>query len=127
TTYNFDSAGYPDASASIGFSFADIWIDAPNSIWAAGSADQVGNTMEPGFVHHFDGANWTHTPVGVFAIFAIWRGGSVLWLAQPTLADVNGQTESLTMRAFDGTNAPAVQIAGVDPTQRSVAMTSLFG
>jgi hypothetical protein len=128
TTYNFDDAAYPNASASVGFDFADIWIDAPNNVWVVGSIDQVGNTMEPGGTHHFDGTTWTHVSVGVFAVFGIWRGGSVLWLAQPTLADVNGRTESLTLRAFDGTpNAPAFEIAGVDPTMRSVAMTSLFG
>jgi hypothetical protein len=128
TTYNFDDAAYPNAGASVGYDFADIWIDAPNSVWVVGSIDQVGNTMEPGGTHHFDGASWTHVPIGVFAIFAIWRAGSLLWLAEPTLGDVNGRTESLTLRSFDGTpNAPAVEIAGVDPTQRSVAITSLFG
>jgi hypothetical protein len=129
TTYNFDDADYPNASASVGFDFYDIWIDAPNNVWVVGPIDQVGNTMEPGGTHHFDGAGWTHTSIGVFPIYGIWRGGSVLWLAQPTLADVNGRTESLTLRAYDGTNpnAPAVEIAGVDPTQRSVAMTNLFG
>jgi hypothetical protein len=127
TTYNFDDPDYPNASASVGFSFNDIWIDSPSAVWVVGPSDQVGNTMSQGFVHHFDGANWTHTAVGVGNVFAIWRGGAVLWLAQPTLADVNGQTETLALRAFDGTSAPAVQIAGVDPTQSSVLMSSLFG
>jgi hypothetical protein len=126
TTYNFDDPNYP-MTESVGYNFTDIWIDSPSSVWVVGPSDQVGNTMSQGFVHHFDGANWTHTAAGVGGIDAIWRGGAVLWLAQPTEADVNGQTETLTLRAFDGTSAPAVQIAGVDPTQNSVLMSSLFG
>ena len=46
--------------------------------------------MDFGFVHHFDGANWTRNGVGVGGIDAIWRGGAVLWLAESTLANVNG-------------------------------------
>jgi hypothetical protein len=117
TTYNFDDPTYPNAGASVGYDFADIWIDAPNNVWVVGNIDQVGNTMEPGGTHHFDGANWTHVPVGVFAIYAIWHGGSVFWLGQPP-----------RLLAFTGTsNATETPIAGVDPTQRSVAITSFFG
>ncbi len=127
TTYNFDDPSYPTSGATIGFSFTDIWIDSPRSVWFVGPSDQVGNTMDFGFVHHFDGANWTRTGVGVGGIDAIWRGGALLWLAQSTLANVNGQTTRLSLRAFDGTNAPAVAIAGVAPNQGSPDMTSLFG
>jgi hypothetical protein len=127
TTYNFDDPSYPNASASVGFSFNDIWIDSPSAVWAVGPSDQVGNTMSEGYVHHFDGANWTHTAVGVGGVLAIWRGGTVLWLAQPTLDEVNGQQATLALRAFDGIKAPGVPIAGVDLTQDSVLMSSLFG
>ncbi|HVY36841.1 MAG TPA: hypothetical protein VHM31_02870, partial [Polyangia bacterium] len=127
TTYNFDDPSYPGNSASIGFSFNDIWIDSPTSLWVVGSSDQVGNTMDFGFVHHFDGTGWTHDGVGVDLVYAIWRGGPVLWLAESTLALVNGQTARLSLRAFDGTNAPAVSIAGVPATESQPAMTSLFG
>ena len=127
TTYNFDDPGYPTTGATIGFSFNDIWIDSPTSIWFVGPSDQVGNTMDFGFVHHFDGTSWTRTGVGVGGVYAIWRGGTVLWLAESTLANVNGQTAVLSLRAFDGTNAPAVQIAGVAPGHGSPTMTSLFG
>ena len=76
--------------------------------------------MSPGVVNHFNGSTWTHTPTTVGIIDAIWRGGSVLWLAQPS-------EDGLTLRAFDGTTASPAQIAGVDLTQRAVDMTSLFG
>jgi hypothetical protein len=78
--------------------------------------------MSQGAVNHFDGATWTHThntPPG--NIDAIWRGGSVLWLAQPS-------EDALTLRSFDGTSATAVQIAGVDTTMgQEVFLTNLFG
>ena len=116
TTYNFDDPGYPNTSAAIGYGFNDIWIDSPSSVWLVGESDQVGNTMSLGFVHHFNGASWTHAGAAVGNIDAIWRAG-VLWLAQPS-------EDGLTLRSFDGTSASGVQIAGVAPF---VDMTSLFG
>jgi hypothetical protein len=127
TTYNFDDPDYPNVSASIGFYFRDIWIDSPSSVWVAGPSDQVGNTMDLAVMHHFDGASFTHTVVPLFSLEAIWRGGSVLWLTGATRADINGVTQDLTLSRFDGTTATAAPIAGVDPTQRSIFMTSLFG
>jgi hypothetical protein len=127
TTYNFDDPNYPNVSASLAYDFNDIWIDSTSNVWVVGSSAQVGNTMSDGFVHHFDGASWTHTGVGVYSIYAIWRGGAVLWLAQPTRELVNGQGQFLTLRAFDGTSAPAVEITGVDPAQNAVSLTNLFG
>jgi hypothetical protein len=126
-TYNFDDPGYPLMGASIGYSFNDIWIDSPTSVWSVGPSDQVGNTMDFGFAHHFDGASWTHTSIGLGSIYAIWRAGAVLWLAEPTRALFNGQALEVSLRAFDGTDAPGVQIAGVDPSQPYPIMTSLFG
>ena len=121
TTYNFDDPGFPNTSAAVGYFYNDIWIDSPSSVWLVGEGKQVGNTMSPGAVHHFNGTSWTHTgATAVGSINAIWRGGAVLWLAQPS-------EDGLTLRSFDGTSATAAQIAGVDPTQRSVDMTSLFG
>ncbi|MES1165326.1 MAG: hypothetical protein ABUR63_06205, partial [Verrucomicrobiota bacterium] len=121
TTYNFDDAGYPNSSAAIGYFYNDIWIDAPTSVWVVGIAEQVGNTMSEGAVSHFDGASWTQTHnTAVGTIDAIWRGGAVLWLAQPS-------EDELTLRAFDGTMATAAQIAGVDITQNRVFLTNLFG
>jgi hypothetical protein len=120
TSYNFDDPTYPTTSASIGFFFSDIWIDSPSSVWVAGGSDQVGNTMDLGFVHHFDGAAWTHHNAAVGEVEAIWRGGSVLWLAQPS-------EDGLTVRSFDGTTATGVPIAGVDPHHGAVYVSSLFG
>jgi hypothetical protein len=120
TTYNFDSPTYPTGSAAIGFYFSDIWIDSPSSVTSVGETDQVGNTMSPGAIHHFDGASWTHTFSAVGNIAAVWGGGNVLWLAQPSEDD-------LTMRAFNGTTATPVQIAGVDPTQRLLFLSNMFG
>ena len=126
TAYNFDSPGYPNESASIGFGYLDIWIDGGSDVWVVGGSDEVGNTMDQAFVHHFDGAGWSRMPVGLGVVETIWRGGSILWLANPTLDTVNGQTQVLTMRRFDGTTAPAVTMMGVNP-DHPVAMTSLFG
>jgi hypothetical protein len=127
TTYNFDDPGYPNVSAAIGFYFRDIWIDSPSSVWVGGPSDQVGNTMDLAVMHHFGGASFTHTFVPLFSLEAIWRGGAVLWLTGETRADINGVTQDLTLSRFDGTSATAAPIAGVDPTQRSIFMTSLFG
>jgi hypothetical protein len=96
-------------------------------VWVVGPSKQIGNTMSFGFVHEFDAGNWTHTGVGVFSIYAIWRGGSVLWLAQPSRDLINGQGVVVPLRAFDGTNAPGVQVAGVDPTQFLPLYSSLWG
>ena len=126
TTYNFDDPNYPNVSASLAYVFNDIWIDSTSNVWVVGSSAQVGNTMSDGYVHHFDGANWTHIGVGVYPIYAIWRGGTVLWLAQPT-RDVARPGEFLTLRAFDGSNAPTVEITGVDAINNSVSLTNLFG
>jgi len=117
TTFNFDDPDYPNVSASSGFFFRSIWIDSPTSVWVGGSIDQVGNTMEPSVIHHYDGTTWTHTPLPALGeVDAIWRAGSVLWLANPS--------PSFTILRFDGTTATPATIAGASS---QAAMTSLFG
>jgi len=119
TAFQFDSPTYPNESASIGFFFHTIWIDSPTSVWVGGASDQVGNTMDISFIHHFDGANWTHTGLPALdQVDAIWRAGSVLWLANPSI--------DFTILRFDGTAATGTAILGSDPNSRP-AMTSLFG
>jgi hypothetical protein len=121
TTYNFDDPGFPNTSAAIGYFFTDVWIDSPTSVWVVGEAKQIGNTMSQGSVSHFDGASWTNTHnTAVGTVNAIWRGGAVLWLAQPS-------EDGLTLRSFDGTSATAAQIAGVVPNQNTVYLINLFG
>ncbi len=127
TSYNFDDPGFPTAEAVSGFGFNDLWIDSSSSVWVVGPLKEIGNTMEAGEVHHFDGANWTHIGVGVGTIYAIWRAGDVLWLAEPTRALVDGQTVAPVLRAFDGANAPVALLAGLDPMQPMPLLTSLFG
>jgi len=127
TSYNFDDAGFPQAGQSVGFSFDDIWIDSPTSVWVVGFSKMIGNTMGEGFIHHFDGASWTHQGTGLENIYAIWRGGAVLWLAQPTIAVNPGETFHTDLLAFDGTNALGVHVAGIDPTQGPPPLSSLFG
>jgi hypothetical protein len=127
TSYNFDDPGFPQAGQSVGYSFDDIWIDSPSSVWVVGFSKMIGNTMGFGFVHHFDGSAWTHIGPGLGNIYAIWRGGAVLWLAQPTIAVNPGETFHTVLRAFDGTDAPGVHLAGVDPTQNLPTLSSLFG
>jgi hypothetical protein len=118
TAYNFDDPTYPDQSAAIGFYFHTIWIDSPTSVWVGGASDQVGNTMDLSFMHHFDGANWTHAAITLGEVEAIWRGGSVLWLANPA--------PMFTMQRFDGTTAMDVPMLGSNPNNLP-AMVSLFG
>jgi hypothetical protein len=118
TAYNFDDPNYPNESASIGFFFRSIWIDSPTNVWVGGASDQVGNTMDLSFMHHFDGTSWTHTAITLGEVEEIWRGGSVLWLANPA--------PMFTIQRFDGTRSMDEPILGVDPQNRP-ALTSLFG
>ncbi len=126
--YNFDDPGYPTQGASVGYSFAGIWIDSPSSVWPIGPSDQVGNTMDFAFLHQFDGSGWTHTGLGVDpTVYAIWRAGSVLWLAHSTRALINGQSVAPNMQSFDGTSVTGVVIPAVDPTEPPPTLSSLFG
>lgn len=127
TSYDLDDPGFPQASQSVGFSYDDIWIDSTSSVWVVGFSKMIGNTMGQGFVHHFDGATWTNQGTGLESIYAIWRGGAVLWLAQPTIAVNPGETFHTDLLAFDGTNALGVHVAGIDPTQDPPPLSSLFG
>ena len=127
TSYSFDDPGFPLTETSVGYGFDDIWIDSPSGVWVVGPSKMIGNTMGFGFVHHFDGATWAHDGIGLGEIYALWRGGDVLWLAQPTIAVNPGETFHTVLRAFDGTNALGVHLAGADPTQNLPTLTSLFG
>jgi hypothetical protein len=118
TTYNFGSPNYPNESGSIEFFFHTIWIDSPTSIWVGGGSDEIGNTMDLSFMHHFDGASWTHTAITLGQVEAIWRVGSALWLANPA--------PMFTIQRFDGTASMNTPIAGMDPNDPP-GMTSLFG
>jgi hypothetical protein len=119
TTFNFDDPNYPNDTASVGFFFRSIWIDSPTSVWVGGGADQVGNTMESSIIHHFDVANWTHTSLPALGLVdAIWRGGPVLWLANPS--------PGFTILRFDGTAGTSTPILGSDPNN-TPGLTSLFG
>lgn len=82
TTFNFDDPEYPDVSAAVAWSFRDIWIDSPTSVWVSGAIDQVGNTMSPGIVRHFDGTTWEDAQAtGLSVATAMWRSGATLWVA----------------------------------------------
>lgn len=120
TTYSFDDPDYPNASASVGFYYNDIWVDSPTSVWVGGPTDQVGNTMDIAAMHHFDGAGWTIHAVFAFSLEAIWRSGAAFWVTGVAPG-------STTLNLFNGTAWMGVPIAGVDPTQSSPTMTSLFG
>ena len=124
TGYNFDQA---QTAPAISFRFADLWIDSPASVWVAGGSDVQGSTMDPAFVHHFDGAAWTPFGVATYHVYSVWRSGSILWLATPgNLATDNGTTVQRTLRAFSGAQAPTVPIAGFDPAA-PVSITRLWG
>jgi hypothetical protein len=121
TGYNFDSGDYPNASAAIAFQFHDIWIDGPDDIWVSNGSDQIGNTMDPAGLRHFDGANWTFYGTGVYDMFDIWRSGTTLWLA-------GGFQFTGTLIPFDPASSSfpePVTIQGVGMSD--VGMTSLWG
>ena len=120
TGYNFDSPDYP-ASATIALRFHDIWIDAPDSIWISTGSDVVGNTMDPAYVRHFDGSNWTVFSVGVYDVFDIWRSGSTLWLA-------GGAQFTGTLIPFvSGSSSFPEPIAIQGASMNQVALVSLWG
>jgi len=124
TAYNFDDPTYPSATGSIAFFYAAIWIDAPNSVFVSGGSDEVGNTMDPAFLHHFDGAVWTHDALARFDIPALWRSGPSLWLAAP--GQVFGTTEE-TLARFDGAPpATFISITGATAAEPP-RLTALWG
>ena len=120
SVFNFDDPNYPNESASIGFFFSDIWIDGPNDVFVSGGSDVVGNTMDPAFLHHWDGSAWTRFSPTIFGIPSIWRGGASLWLAAPT-----GQSVTLFQHISDDT-APAVQVEGA-PAGDPLEIDTLWG
>ncbi len=105
TAYNFDSPDYP-ANDTIALDFTDIWIDGPNDIWVADGSDVVGDTYDPAYVRHFDGATWTPFYVSVFNMFAIWRSGATLWLATGTQPPEGTSSTNGTLVPFTGTSPP---------------------
>jgi hypothetical protein len=124
TGYNFDSPDYPN-TAAIAFDFHDIWIDSPNSIWVTQGSDQVGNTYDPAFINHFDGANWRPVNVGNYDVYAIWRSGTTLWLAaapQPPIG--NGLIPYL---AGSATFAEPVAVRGVPANIDQPVFQAMWG
>ncbi|HVV16470.1 MAG TPA: hypothetical protein VHH90_04640 [Polyangia bacterium] len=82
TTFNFDDPDYPNVPAAVAYSFRDIWIDSPTSVWVSGAVDQVGNTMSPGIIKNFDGTTWGPAiGEGLSVATAMWRSGATLWVA----------------------------------------------
>jgi hypothetical protein len=114
TGYNFSDPSYP-AGAAIAFSYNDVWIDGPSSVWIASSSDQIGSTMDPAFLHHFDGTTWTRVQVAIYGVLAMWHAGPTFWLAAP------GQmAASASLVRYDGaTTASTVAILGDSSDFRS--------
>jgi hypothetical protein len=128
TVYNFDDPTYPDTSASIGYFQLDFWINGPNDVWAAGGSDQVGNTMDFAFVHHFDGTSWTHQGISVGVLWALWPAGpGSFWLIGSLLSDFNGLTTGWPLRRLQGTESPVVPIQGVDPVAGAPDLYAAWG
>ena len=98
-----------------------MWVSGANDIWAAGGSDQIGNTMDPASLYHFDGTAWTIHNVGAFGVNALWAGAAAgqFWLAMPPSA-----VEERTLRFFNGNTAAAVDIAGWPVADEA---TSLWG
>jgi hypothetical protein len=128
SVFNFDDPNYPNESASIGFFFSDIWIDGPNDVFVSGSSDVVGNTMDPAFLHHWDGSAWTRFSPTIFGIPSIWRGGASLWLAAPgTTRTINGQDQSVTLfQHISDDTAPPVLVEGAQAGE-SLEIDTLWG
>ena len=115
------SVGPPGQTASITYGFNRISILGENDVWIGGGSDQIGNTMDPASLYHFDGQSWTIHNVGVFHVNALWPvgAGDAFWLAMPP-----DSLEPLSIRQFanDAVTVPAV--AGWSP---SIEATSLWG
>lgn len=124
TATNLDDPYYPSQSASIAFNYHDIWIDDPGSVWIAGGSDEVGSTMDPAPLHHFDGTNWSRVWVGQYDVLAMWRAGTAFWLAAPgQLANDGVQT----LVRYDGSGpATAVPITGAN-NNGSIEFSRLWG
>lgn len=121
TAGSLDEFGYPDVGETAGYNYSDFWIDGPDDVWIAGGVDQVGNTLESGIVHHFEGVGFTRMAVGAYNVYAIWRGGpGLLWA-------VNSSLSSMPISRLEGTTAQGVVIAGTDPNASAPQLTTLWG
>ena len=121
TSYNFDSPEY--SNSGVAYDFNDIWIDGPNDIWVAGGSDVVGDTYDPSYLRHFDGASWTVFDVALYDVYSIWRVGNTLWLAA---ADQPPTSGSLIPYTGAPTTGP-VPIAGVPANTDQPTLQALWG
>jgi len=115
TVTNLNDPYYPTTSASIGFWYYDIWIDSPSSVSVVGGSDQIGNTMDPAMLHHFDGVKWTSVSVGTYNVFAMWRADTAFWLAAP--GQDLGQRSLIRYDATGATTTAAVAGASDTPPE----------
>jgi len=123
TAANLDDFGYPDVGGTAGYNYSDFWIDGPDDVWIAGGVDQVGNTMETGIVHHFEGIGFTRIGVGAYNVYALWRAGpGLLWAVNDSLA-----FPSMPLTRLEGMTPQGVVISGTDPNASSPTLTTLWG
>ena len=95
-----------------------------------GGTDTIGSTMDPAFLHHFDGSGFTRVQVGRFGVESIWRAGANLWMAVPgNIETINGELQQTTLRRYDGTmpGAEAVGIRGAVFGEEPISVWSLWG
>jgi hypothetical protein len=116
------SAGPPGESASITYFFNTISIVGANDVWIGGGSDQIGNTMDPASLYHFDGQAWTIHEVGQFDVDSLWPLGTApdaFWVSLPPAAG-----RPLPIRRFETDQVTVPDIAG---WTLGTPVTSLWG
>jgi hypothetical protein len=121
------SEGTPGASQSITFAFNVIFILGENDVWIGGGSDEVGSTVDPASLYHFDGQTWSIHNVGAFDVNALWPVGTdhAFWLAMPP-----DTVEPLAIREFPGDNVvitPGFIVPPVAGWMPGIQATSMWG
>jgi hypothetical protein len=94
-------------------------IVGPNDVWMCGGSDQVGSTMDPSFIYHYDGSDWSiHGGPNRYSVPSIWPAGDGrLWVAAPESylapAADGGTTGPVALDLFDGQTMRPVEPIGL--------------
>lgn len=129
TTYQLN-VGEPGEGASIRMGFLDIWVLGANAVWVAGGSDQVGSTMDPAYLHRFDGTTWSSTVVARYGVTSIWPVDGSLWYTAPGNfgdPDGDGFFEPVSLFRYDVATGSSVSFvaAGV-PEERQIDFSTLW-
>lgn len=128
TAYQLN-VGEPGEGASIRMGFLDLWVLGPNAVWVAGGSDQVGSTMDPAFLHRFDGASWTSTTVAIYGVTSIWPFDDSIWFTAPGNfgdPDADGFFEPISIFRYDNSRPPLAFAAAGVAEQPQMNFSSLW-